>query len=91
MFQVPADSARKNDFFEVAALLHKVLERIAVRDSYDVLFDDGAVVQHLGHVMGGRADQLDAALKRLVMRLGADKRGQKRMMDVDDSLRIAVG
>ena len=77
MFEVPADRSRKNYFFEVAALLHEVLERIAVRDSYDVLFDDGAVIQHFGDVVSGRAEQFDAALERLVMRLGADKRGQK--------------
>ena len=89
MFQVPSDGARKNDFFEVAAFLHEVLEGIAVGDSDNVLLDDGAVVQDFRHVMGGRAEQLDAALERLVVRLGADKRGQKRMMDVDDALRIA--
>ena len=54
MFQMPADGARENDFFKVAALLDEILERIAVRDSNDVLFDDGAVVQYFGNVVGGR-------------------------------------
>ncbi len=89
MFQVPSDGARKNDFFEIAAFLHEVLEGIAVGDSDNVLLDNGAVVQDFRNVMSGCADQLDAALERLVVRLRADKGRQKRMMDVDDALRVA--
>jgi len=38
--------------------------------------------------MRGGANEFHASLVGLVMRLGADERGQKRMMDVDDLLRV---
>jgi hypothetical protein len=61
-----------------------------VRDPYDVLLDDGAVIQHFCNVVCGRPDQLDSALESLMVWLGADKCRQKRMMDVDNLPRIAL-
>jgi len=40
--------------------------------------------------MRGGANEFHASLVGLVMRLGADERGQKRMMDVDDLLRVVA-
>ena len=37
--------------------------------------------------MTGGANQFDATLPGLVVRLGANKRGQERMVDVDDAPR----
>ena len=83
VFDVPVHGAGQDHFFEVAAFLDQILERIAMRDARDVLFDDGPVIQDFREVMSGRADQLDSALKRLLVRLRADKRRQERMVDVD--------
>ena len=55
-----------------------------MRDAHHVLFDDGAIVQHRGHVMAGGADQFDAAVKCRVVGTGADEGGQERVVHVDD-------
>ena len=57
--------------------MDQVLDGVAMRNARDVLFDDGAVVENFRDVMSGRADQLDAALERLMVRLCANERGQK--------------
>ena len=54
-----------------------------VVDPLDVLLDDRAFVQVAGDEVGGGADQLDAALVRLRIRLGALEAGQEGMVDVD--------
>ncbi len=87
---MPADGAGKHDFLEVAAFADKVFDGIAVGDAHDILLDDGAVVEDFGDVVAGGADELDAALEGLVVRARANEGRQKRMMDVDDALRIAA-
>ena len=52
-------------------------------DAYNVLVDDRSVVELLGDVMGRCPDQLDTALARAAVRIGAGERGQERIMDVD--------
>src|SRR5208282_1826260 len=86
VFHVPADGARQDDFFDVAALLDQVVDGVAVVDADDILLDDGAIVEYLSNVVSGGADQLDAALKRLVVGFGADECGQERMVNVDQVL-----
>src|SRR5450755_1026767 len=86
VFHMPANSARQHDFFQIAALLDQIVDGVAMVDADDVLLDDGAVVEYLGNVVGGSADQLYAALERLVVGLGADERGQKRVMNIDQVL-----
>src|SRR6266850_2697248 len=88
VFNVPANRARQCHAFHVAALFDKVFERVAVRDARDALLNDRAVIENFGDVMRRGADELHAALVGLVMRLGADKRRQERVMNVDDLLRI---
>mmetsp|Transcript_6847 Transcript_6847/g.21581 ORF Transcript_6847/g.21581 Transcript_6847/m.21581 type:complete len:282 (+) Transcript_6847:292-1137(+) len=56
-----------------------------MRDARRALLDDGALVEARGRVVRRRADELDAALVRAVVRLGADERGQERVVDVDDA------
>lgn len=53
-------------------------------DPFDVLLDNGAGVEVFGDVVCGGADEFDAALVSLVVRLGADKGGEKAVVDVDD-------
>ncbi len=52
-------------------------------DPHHVLLDDRALVEVLGRVVGGGADQLDAALVGMTVGLGAGERRQERVMDVD--------
>jgi hypothetical protein len=55
-----------------------------VGHALDVLLDDRAGVELLGHVVRRRADDLHAALERPAAGVGAREGGQERMMDVDD-------
>src|SRR5262249_27227940 len=71
VLEVPADGACQHGALEVAALAQQVRDRIAVRRARDVLLDDRAFVEVGGGVVRGGADQLDAALLRLVVRLAA--------------------
>jgi hypothetical protein len=52
-------------------------------DALDVLLDDRALVEVGRHVVRGRADQLHAAVVRLVVRLGALEARQEAVVDVD--------
>ena len=58
-----------------------------MRNADDVLLDDRSVVENFGDVVAGGADQLHAALERLLVRLAPDERRQKRVVDVDDVVR----
>ena len=61
---------------------------VAVRDVHGVLLDDRALVEVGGRVVRGRADELDAAVVGLAVRVGADERRQERVVDVDDPVRV---
>src|SRR5215472_7868436 len=81
-------SAREDDFFQIAAFADQVFHRVAVRDAHHILFDDGTIVEHFGDVVTGGADQLDAALERLMVGTRAHKSWKKRMVNIDNALRI---
>src|SRR5207247_1847258 len=87
VLDVPADSARQDHFLQVPSLLDQVLQLISMGDACDVLFDDLAVIQRLGHVVAGGSYQLDPTFIRAVIGTCAAERGQERMMDVDDPVR----
>ena len=61
-----AHGARQHAAFDVAALAREIFRRVAVADALDVLVDDRAFIEVACDVMGGGADQLDAALMGLV-------------------------
>lgn len=54
-------------------------------DTGDALLDNGAFIEVGGDKVGGGADNLDAALERLVVRLGALEAGQEGVVNVDDA------
>jgi len=83
---MPADGSGEDHLFDVAALFYEVLDGVAVRDAFDALLDDGAVVEDFRDVVGGGADDFYAAVEGLLMGLGADEGGQEGMMDIDDLL-----
>src|SRR5205823_6883434 len=68
---------------DVAAERDQIIDAHLVIDARDFLLDDRSFVELRRHVMRGRADQLHAALVRLMVRLGAAKARQERVMDVD--------
>ena len=85
---MPADCAGKNDTLKVAAFFDQIVHGVAMRDADDILLNNGPLVQHLGHVVAGRADKLYPAVKRGMVRLGADKGGQEGMMNIDNLLPV---
>jgi hypothetical protein len=87
VFDVPADGSREHYLFEVAAFFHQVLDRVTVRYALDALLDDGPVIQHFRDVVRRSADDFHATVKGLLVWLRSDKRGQERMMNIDDLLR----
>ena len=73
MVEVPADGAGEDDAFEVAAAGDEVFDLVAVADAGDVLLNDGAVVEEVGDVVAGGADELDSAGVCGVVGAGADE------------------
>src|SRR3984893_1868502 len=85
--QMVAYRPRQYPAFDIAALAHQIVGGIAMADALDVLVDDRAFIECAGDVMRGGADQLDAALMRLMVGPRALEAWQKRMMDVDATTR----
>src|SRR5580704_6752106 len=59
-----------------------------MRYTRNALLDDGSVIKHFRDVVRRRADDFHAAIESLLVWLGAHEGWQKRMMDIDDLLRI---
>ena len=78
-----AHGAGQDAPLDVAADRDEPLGRLGVRDADDVLLDDRALVEVGRDVVGRGADELDAAVVRLVVGLGALEAGQERVVDVD--------
>ena len=57
-----ADSLGEDAALHVLAERHHVRRGVGMGDAGNVLLDDRPLVQVGGHVVGGRADQLDAAI-----------------------------
>src|SRR4051812_47124004 len=83
VLEMMAHGAGQHAAFDITALSREVFRRIAVANAFDVLVDDRALVEVAGDVMRGRADQLDAALMRLVIGPRALEARQERVMNVD--------
>ena len=64
-----ADGLGEDAALHVLSERHHVRRGVGVGDAGDVLLDDRTLVEVGGHVVGGRADQLDAAIVGL--RVGA--------------------
>ena len=81
--RVPAHRPGEHRRLDVAAGGDELLGGVGVVDAGDVLLDDRALVEVAGDVVGGGADQLDAALEGRVVGARALERGQERVVDVD--------
>ena len=84
--ETPAKGAGEHDTCEVATLFDQVFELVRMGDTDDILFDDGAIVQHFRDVVAGGANQLDTTFEGPVAGLRAHKRGEERMVNVDDAV-----
>jgi hypothetical protein len=81
---------RQNDFFYVLAFRGHVSWRVPVVNFFDVLGDDGAFVEVVVYEMRRCSDDFNAPVVGLPVRVGPNKRGQKRMVNIDDSVRKTV-
>ena len=81
---VPLHGAGEHGALDVGAAALELLGAVVVRDADDVLLDDRALVELLGGVVRGRADELHAAVVGARVRPGAGEGGQERVVDVDD-------
>ena len=70
---VPEDRPRQHGALDVGAEADEVGDAVAVIDAHDVLFDDRPLVEVLGDVVSGRADEFDAALLGPPIRRRADE------------------
>src|SRR2546423_11824425 len=83
---MPAYSAREDDLFQVPAFADEVFDGVAVRNPNNILLNDWPIVEHLGDVVTGGANQLHTALECLMVRPRADKCRKKRVLNVDNPL-----
>ena len=56
---MPEHRAGQYRAFDVGADPHQVVNGVSVADTHHVLFDDRALVEHFGDIVGGGADQFD--------------------------------
>jgi len=75
--------AGKHALFDIAAQPDKVLRRIGMADSLDVLVDDRAFIEFAGNVMRGRPDHLHAAGMSLMIGPGALEPGQETVVNIN--------
>src|ERR1017187_6994953 len=80
---MPGHGAREHAALDVPSLARERLGGVVMAHGLHILLDDRTLVQILGHVMGGGADQFYAARMRLMIRLRALESRQERGVDVD--------
>jgi len=88
MVQMQAQRPRQNNSLQILALGLNVIDGVAMADFYNILSDNGTVVQLLGGIMRRRPDNFHAAVKSLLVRVSSRKSRQKRMVDIDDFVDI---
>ncbi len=79
------NSARQHDILDIATQRDEIIRCMRMIDALHGLFDDRSFVEIGGDIMRRGADDLDAALVRLVIRLGAFEARQEGMEDVDST------
>ena len=75
---------------EVASFSNEVLQRVAMRNSDDVLRDNRPLVQLFRHIVAGGADNFHAALISLTIGVAAYESGQKGMVNINDPVWVGV-
>src|SRR6187402_3783514 len=87
---MPLHRTRENEALQVAALLDQTGQSVVLRDACDILLDDRTFVQLCSDIVAACADEFYAAREGCVIWPGSSERGQKRVVDIDDPLRIRV-
>jgi len=64
-------SPRKYDAFDISSEASQLRNGVAVGNSDHILFNDGAFIQRLSHVVAGCTDEFDAAIISLMVRFRA--------------------
>lgn len=86
-FRVPLNGRSKHLALNVGTLINQLLGAHAVVNPGDALLDDWALVQVGCHEVRRSADNLDTAVVRLVVRLGALEGRQEAVVNVDNATR----
>ena len=84
VLNMESNSAGEGEAFAVAAETDEVVGFVVVFHPGDLLLDDRPLIEVLGGVVAGRADQLHAAFEGTTVGIGSDKSGEKGMVDIDD-------
>ena len=80
----------KHKTFQVPPFADKIVKRILVADPHDILLDNRSLIKLFGNVMTCCTDDFDSPFISLPIGTAANKRWQKRVMDIDDPARIAL-
>ncbi len=83
MLEVEVEGVNQRAAFDVLADLHELADRGAIAYLDYLLGDDRALVEILVGKVGGGADEFDPFVPRLVVGLGAFKRREESVVDVD--------
>jgi hypothetical protein len=79
-----ADGSGQHNLFEIPSLSYQIVDSISVAHTYDVLLDDGSLIQIFRGVVRRGAYNLYTPIIGLPVGIGSDERGQKGVMDIDD-------
>src|SRR3981081_4349553 len=74
----------------ISSFADQVLNSITVIAVNNILCDNRPFVQAIGDIVRCCTDQLNAALKCSLMRIGSDECGQETMVDIDDLVWIRI-
>src|ERR1051325_536980 len=84
VFEYQSQRPRQDELLDVVPGQRQVLRRVGVVHRDNLLDDTRSLIQPFGDKVRSGADDLYAALKRLVVRARAGKRREEGMMNVDD-------
>ena len=90
VLKMPFDSPCKNGSFNIPPELTQFRNVVPVIHRDDVLLDDRAHVELGGDVVSGSTNSFDTSFVRLTVRIGTHECREKRMVNVDDSIRESV-
>ena len=83
VLEVETDSLAENLSFQIPAFADHLLYRVSVADAGYSLFDNRPLIQVLGDVMSGCADNLYSSFFGLVVWFGSDKSWEEGVVNID--------
>lgn len=88
MLQLQVNGSAEDTFFYVFTDPLEVTYAVSVADVGNVLRNNWPFVEVCGNVMAGSTNEFNAAREGAMIRAGAFKGWQERMVDVDDSVAV---